>query len=146
MNLTPLPGREEYLDSEKYQLKARDWNKPGNIKPFITRLNRARRENPALQSYANIEFIPADNDQILAFHKWSDDGQDRIIVIVNLDPHKRHESNVHLPLADLGLSPDESFEVEDVLFEEVYTWRESTNFVSLDPRTKPVHLLKVRKS
>lgn len=143
---TPLPGREEYLDSEKYQLKARDWNKPGNIKLFITRLNRARRENPALQSYSNIEFIPADNDQILAFHKWSDDGQDRIIVIVNLDPHKRHESNVHLPLADLGLSPDESFEVEDVLFEEVYTWRESTNFVSLDPRTKPVHLLKVRKS
>jgi len=143
---TPLPGREEYLDSEKYQLKARDWNKPGNIKPFITRLNRARRENPALQSYANIEFIPADNDQILAFHKWSDDGQDRIIVIVNLDPHKRHESNVHLPLADLGLSHGESFEVEDVLFEEVYTWRESTNFVSLDPRTKPVHLLKVRKS
>lgn len=143
---TPLPGREEYLDSEKYQLKARDWNKPGNIKLFITRLNRARRENPALQSYANIEFIPADNDQILAFHKWSDDGQDRIIVIVNLDPHKRHESNVHLPLADLGLSPGKSFEVEDVLFEEVYTWRESTNFVSLDPRTKPVHLLKVRKS
>lgn len=143
---TPLPGREEYLDSEKYQLKARDWNKPGNIKLFITRLNRARRENPALQSYANIEFIPADNDRILAFHKWSNDGQDRIIVIVNLDPHKRHESNVHLPLADLGLSPDESFEVEDVLFEEVYTWRESTNFVSLDPRTKPVHLLKVRKS
>jgi starch synthase (maltosyl-transferring) len=141
---TPLPGREEYLDSEKYQLKARDWNKPGNIKLFITRLNRARRENPALQSYANIEFIPADNDQILAFHKWSDDGQDRIIVIVNLDPHKRHESNVHLPLADLGLSPGKSFEVEDVLFEEVYTWRESTNFVSLDPRTKPVHLLKVR--
>jgi len=143
---TPLPGREEYLDSEKYQLKARDWNKPGNIKLFITRLNRARRENPALQSYANIEFIPADNDQILAFHKWSDDGQNRLVVIVNLDPHKRHESNIHLPLDDLGLSPGESFEVEDLLFEEVYTWRESTNFVSLDPRTKPVHLLKVRSS
>ncbi|HQW28817.1 MAG: DUF3416 domain-containing protein [Verrucomicrobiales bacterium] len=142
----PLPGREEYLDSEKYQLKARDWNKPGNIKPFITRLNQARRESPALQSYANIEFIPADNDQVLAFHKWSDDGQDRMIVIVNLDPHKRHESNIHLPLADLGLSSGTGFEVEDVLFEEVYTWRESTNFVSLDPRTKPVHLLKVRKS
>ena len=142
---TPLPGREEYLDSEKYQLKARDWNKPGNIKLFITRLNRARWDNPALQSYANIEFIPADNDQILAFHKWSDDGQNRIIVIVNLDSRKRHESNVHLPLAELGLNPDEPFEVEDVLFEEVYTWRESTNFVSLDPRTKPVHLLKLRK-
>lgn len=142
----PLPGREEYLDSEKYQLKARDWNKPGNIKLFITRLNQARRDYPALQSYANIEFIPADNDQILAFHKWSDDRCDSIIVIINLDPHKRHESNIHLPLADLGISPGIAFEVEDVLFEEVYTWRESTNFVSLDPRTKPVHLLKVRNS
>lgn len=142
---TPLPGREEYLDSEKYQLKARDWNKPGNIKPFLTRLNRARRENPALQSYANIDFIPADNEHILAFHKWSDDGQDRIIVVVNLDPHRRHESNIHLPLEELGLPCGEDFEVEDVLFEEVYQWRESTNFVSLDPRTKPVHLLKVRK-
>ncbi len=143
---TPLPGREEYLDSEKYQLKARDWDKPGNIKLFIARLNRARRENPALQSYANIEFIPADNDQILAFHKWSDDGQDRLIVVINLDSQRRQESSLHLPLADLGLSPDQEFEVEDVLFEEVYTWRESTNFVSLDPRTKPVHLLKVRSS
>ncbi len=142
---TPLPGREEYLDSEKYQLKARDWNKPGNIKPFLTRLNRARRENPALQSYANIDFIPADNEHILAFHKWSDDGQDRIIVVVNLDPRQRHESHIHLPLDDLGLPHGEDFEVEDVLFEEVYQWRESTNFVSLDPRTKPVHLLKVRK-
>ena len=142
----PLPGREEYLDSEKYQLKARDWNKPGNIKPFITRLNQARRANPALQSYANIEFIPVDNDTLLAFHKWSDDGQSRMIVIVNLDPHKRQESNIHLPLSALGLSAGESFEVEDLIFEETYTWRESTNFVSLDPRTKPVHLLKLRKS
>ncbi len=141
----PLPGREEYLDSEKYQLKARDWNKPGNIKMFITRLNRARNEHPALQSYANIQFIPADNDQILAFHKWSDDGTDRIIVVINLDPHKRHESNLYLPLDELGLSPGIEFEVADVLFEETYLWRESTNFVSLDPRTKPVHLLKVRK-
>lgn len=142
---TPLPGREEYLDSEKYQLKARDWNKPGNIKPFLTRLNRARRENAALQSYANIDFIPADNEHILAFHKWSDDGRNRIIVVVNLDPHRRHESYIHLPLQELELPPGEDFEVEDVLFEEVYQWRESTNFVSLDPRTKPVHLLKVRK-
>ena len=141
----PLPGREEYLDSEKYQLKARDWNKPGNIKAFITRLNLARRKNPALQSYANLEFIPSDNEQILAFHKWSDDRSDHVIIVVNLDPHRRQESNLHLPLASLGLSADEPFEVEDVLFEEVYTWRESTNFVSLDPRTKPVHLLKVKK-
>ncbi len=142
---TPLPGREEYLDSEKYQLKARDWNKPGNIKPFISRLNRIRRERPALQSYANLEFVPADNDQILAWCKWSDDRSDLVLVVVNLDPHRRQESNVHLPLELLGIPNGTAYEVEDVLFEETYTWRDSTNFVSLDPRTKPVHLFHVKK-
>ncbi len=141
----PLPGREEYLDSEKYQLKTRDWNKAGNIKAFITRLNRARQDNPALQSYANIDFIPADNDQILAFYKWSDDRQNIIIVVINLNPRSRQESNIHLPLAELGLQPNSEFAVEDVIYEEVYQWRDSTNFVSLDPRTKPVHVLRLRK-
>ncbi|HRQ87920.1 MAG TPA: alpha-1,4-glucan--maltose-1-phosphate maltosyltransferase [Bacteroidia bacterium] len=142
---TPLPGREEYLDSEKYQLKARDWNKPGNIKPFIARLTRARREHPALQSYANIEFVPTDNPQILAYLKWSDDGSDLMLAVVNLDPHVRQESNLHLPLHLVGLPCDTDFEIEDVLFEETYTWRNSTNFVVLDPRTKPVHLFKVKR-
>jgi len=141
----PLPGREEYLDSEKYQLKARDWNKPGNIKPFLTRLNLARKSIPALQSYANLEFIPADNDRLLAYCKWSDDGESKVIVVVNLDPHQKQESNIHLPLARLGIGQGAEFEVEDVLFEETYLWRDSTNFVSLDPRTKPVHLFKVKK-
>ncbi|MAS97104.1 MAG: alpha-1,4-glucan--maltose-1-phosphate maltosyltransferase [Verrucomicrobiales bacterium] len=141
----PLPGREEYLDSEKYQLKTRDWNKPGNIKEFISRLNRARKENPALQSYANIEFIAADNDYILAFYKWSEDRTNIILVVVNLDPHNRQESNIHLPLYEMGLSASDPYEVHDLVFEDSYTWRESTNFVSLDPRTKPVHVFLVKK-
>jgi starch synthase (maltosyl-transferring) len=142
---TPLPGREEYLDSEKYQLKARDWNKPGNIKPFITRLNRIRRENPALQSYANIEFVPSDNDQILAWCKWSDDRSNLMLMVVNLDSQRKQESLLHLPLDLLGLPHGSEYEVSDVLFEETYTWRDSTNFVSLDPRTKPVHLFVLKK-
>ncbi len=142
----PLPGREEYLDSEKYQLKTRDWSKSGNIKAFITRLNRARKDCPALQSYANIAFIPADNDQILAFYKWSDDRSSTVIVVINLDPKHRQESHIHLPLEQLGIEPGNEFAVEDVIYEEVYTWRDSTNFVSLDPRTKPVHVLRVRMS
>ncbi|MCH1409273.1 MAG: alpha-1,4-glucan--maltose-1-phosphate maltosyltransferase [Verrucomicrobiales bacterium] len=142
----PLPGREEYLDSEKYQLKTRDWNAPGNIKSFLTRLNQARNQCPALQSYANIEFIPADNCNILAYRKWSDDGKNHIITIVNLDPLNRHESNIHLPLEAMGLSQSKSFFVDDVIYEETYEWRESTNFVALDPRTKPVHIFQVRTS
>ncbi|MEM9018517.1 MAG: maltotransferase domain-containing protein, partial [Verrucomicrobiota bacterium] len=140
----PLPGREEYLDSEKYQLKTRDWNAAGNIKEFIARLNRVRRENPALQSYANIDFVPVDHSEMIAYHKWSDDGENRILVVVNLNPHTRMESNLHLPLEAMGLSSGSAFEVEDLIYEEVYTWRESTNFVALDPRTKPVHVFRVR--
>ncbi|MAB76968.1 MAG: alpha-1,4-glucan--maltose-1-phosphate maltosyltransferase [Verrucomicrobiales bacterium] len=143
---TPLSGSEDYLDSEKYQLKTRDWNTPGNIKAFISRLNLARREIPALQSYANIEFIPADNDQMIAFHKWSEDGASRVIVVINLDPKKRQETNLHLPLEQLGLKKDTEYTVEDVIYGEAYTWRDSTNFVALDPRTKPVHILNLRKS
>lgn len=141
---TPLPGREEYLDSEKYQLKTRDWNAPGNIKPFLTRLNQARRDCPALQSYANIEFIPADNDKIIAYRKWSDDGRSHAVIIVNLDPVTRQDSNIHLPLEEMGLPADQPFAVDDLIYEETYEWRESTNFVALDPRTKPVHVFRVR--
>jgi starch synthase (maltosyl-transferring) len=142
---TPLPGREEYLDSEKYQLKDRDWNKPGNIKPFITRLNRIRREHPALQTYANIAFVPSENDRILAWCKWSHDRSDLMLMVVNLDAHRRQETLLHVPVDLLGIPHGAPYEVEDVLFEETYTWRDSTNFVSLDPRTKPVHLFHVKK-
>lgn len=142
----PLPGREEYLDSEKYQLKTRNWDAPGNIKAFLARLNKVRKENEALQSYANIEFIPCDNEQMIAFWKWSEDKENRIIVVINLDPFHRHETTIHLPLEELGIPENEEFVVEDVIYEEVYTWRESTNFVALDPRAKPVHVLKVRNS
>jgi len=140
----PLPGREEYIDSEKYQLTPRDWDKPGNIKTFIARLNRIRNSEEALHEYANIEFVPSDNDQIIAYYKWSGNRESVMLMVVNLDPHNKQEGLIHLPLEAMGIVPGSEFKVADLMFEQVYTWRESTNFVSLDPRSKPVHLLKVK--
>lgn len=140
-----LPGREEYLDSEKYQLKERDWDSPGNIKEFIKRLNRIRRDNPALHEYANIEFIPTDNDQLLAWFKWTGDFDQAIIVAVNLDPENTQQSMIHLPLEILGLSSDSAYQVRDLMFDETYHWQGSSNFISLPPRSKPLHILRIVK-
>ncbi|MBL9154579.1 MAG: alpha-1,4-glucan--maltose-1-phosphate maltosyltransferase [Verrucomicrobiales bacterium] len=136
----PLPGREEYNHSEKYQLKARDWDAPGNIKDFIRRLNCIRRQQPALQSYANIDFIPCENDQILAYYKWTDDRSNIVIGVVNLDPHHRQETVLHLPLEAMGIGHDRRFAVEDLMYEEIYHWQGASNYVALEPRSKPVHL------
>ena len=141
----PLPGREEYLDSEKYQLTARDWNRPGNIKGFITRLNMLRRQEPALQSYENLRFLPSDNDHIIAYWKFSDDRSNIIVVIVNLDAHQQQEGMVHLPLDELGIEHHANYAVEDLMFGDIYHWNGSSNFVSLDPRSKPLHILKLLK-
>ncbi len=142
----PLEGREEYLDSEKFQLKERDWNATG-IKPFITRLNQVRQAEAAFQEYANIEFIDSDSNQVLAYYRWSDsDPESRIIVTVNLDANYKQDSHIHLPLEKLGIEEGQEFQVTDLLYGESYLWRDSTNFVSLDPRTKPVHILKVTVS
>ncbi|NOX99792.1 MAG: alpha-1,4-glucan--maltose-1-phosphate maltosyltransferase [Verrucomicrobia bacterium] len=140
-----LPGREEYLDSEKYQLKERDWNSAGNIKEFIKRLNQIRQENPALHEYANIEFIPTENDQIIAWIKWTGDCDQAIIVIVNLDPKNTQESMIQLPLEKLGIPAEQSFEVSDLMFDESYNWQGHSNFISLSPRSKPMHVLKIVK-
>ncbi|MDF1754841.1 MAG: alpha-1,4-glucan--maltose-1-phosphate maltosyltransferase [Verrucomicrobiales bacterium] len=142
----PLEGREEYLDSEKYQLKERDWNKIGHIKAFIFRLNKIRNENAAMREYANIEFIATDNDEIIAYYKWTDDLSNIIICVVNLDPTNTQSGNLHLEIGQMGIQPGRPFEVVDLMYDETYQWRDSTNFVSLDPNTKPVHVLKLVRS
>jgi starch synthase (maltosyl-transferring) len=139
----PLEGREEYLDSEKYQLKERNWDKKGHIKAFIYRLNKIRRENPAFKEYANIEFIPSDNDEVIAYYKFTDDLSNIVICVVNLDPENTQAGNIHLELGQMGIDAGMPFEVVDLMYDETYEWRDSTNFVSLDPNTKPVHLLKL---
>ncbi len=136
----PLPGREEYLDSEKYQLKDRDYEQDGNISGFLGRLNRIRREQPALRSYENIAFIPSDNDHVIAYRKWTDDLTNQIVVIVNLDAHRRQESTIHLPLEAMGIDPAHRYAVEDLIYGDIYHWQGGSNYVALDPRSKPVHV------
>ena len=140
-NVAVKHGSEEYLDSEKYEIRVRDWNSPGNIKQDIAKLNRVRREEPALHELANIEFLKSDYEGILAYRKWAP-GND-IVVVVNLDPHAAHESMIELPLEQLGLDPNEPYEMSDLLTGARYTWRGKRNYVRLDPVERVGHVFRV---
>ena len=139
-----LPGREEYLDSEKYQYKQRDWNASGNIKPLITRLNAIRFENAALQQTNNISFFASENPTILCYRKWSDDLSSQILVIVTTDYRSAQGGWVDVPTGDLGLPPNSSYQVEDLLTGELFTWNGARNFISLDPSQRVAHILRIR--
>jgi starch synthase (maltosyl-transferring) len=140
-----LPKREEYLDSEKYQFKARDWNAPGNIKEWITRLNAIRQTNRALQMYDNLRFYQADNDAILFYGKSTRAGDNLVLVVVNLDPHGRQNSYIYVPLDQFGLVEGEEYEVHDLLSDARYTWSGRRNYVELDPEIQPAHIFRVRR-
>ncbi len=142
---TPIPGREEYLDSEKYHFKGRDWNAPGNIKDWITALNRARRENRALQSARNLLFHPSDNDRVLFYSKMTEARDSIVLVAVNLDPFTTQSAWVEAPFGEFGLDAGDEYEVRDLLTGEVFRWKGARNFVSLDPRIRPAHVLRVRR-
>jgi starch synthase (maltosyl-transferring) len=143
----PIPGKEEYLDSEKYELKQRDWemDSPNNIAPIIARLNQIRRERPALQRYNEVRFFEVDNPHIIGYYKMSEDGSDIVACVVNLDPFHVQESLVHLPLAEFGLKADELFQAHDLLHDERYLWRGASNYVKLEPTGKMAHVFKIRR-
>ncbi|MEU7496566.1 alpha-1,4-glucan--maltose-1-phosphate maltosyltransferase [Streptomyces griseofuscus] len=145
---TPLrPGGEEYRDSEKYQLRPRDWESAERegrtIAPLITRLNAVRRAHPALQRLRNLRFHRTDNDAVLAYSKST--GTDTVIVVVNLDPHHAQEATVSLDMPQLGLDWDAEVPVHDELSGEAYHWGR-TNFVRLTPGRAPAHVLHVQRS
>jgi len=141
----PLPGREEYLDSEKYQFKERDWNAPGNIKHWITRINKIRKENRALQMYTNLRFYRADNDAILCYGKMTPARDNIILVVVNLDPFRKQNSFVHVPIEEFGQMESDEYQVHDLLSDARYIWRGGQNYVELDPEIQPAHVFLVRR-
>jgi starch synthase (maltosyl-transferring) len=131
---TPLhPGSEEYLDSEKFQLRQRDWSAPGNLNDDLTRLNAIRRAHRALQVADNVEFPEAEHEHLLWYAKRGDTPGATLLIAVNLDPHHPQETMVHVPLELLGVDEGTGFEVEDLLSGERYTWRGRRNYVRLDP-------------
>jgi starch synthase (maltosyl-transferring) len=133
----PLPGREEYLDSEKYQIRVRDWHAPGNIVAEITALNRIRRAHPALQTHKGVTFYPAANGQILFYGKQLPGGHEIVLVAVNLDPHHPQEAAIEIPLWKLGLPDHAAIEVVDLMRETRFTWHGKWQTVRLDPADMP---------
>jgi starch synthase (maltosyl-transferring) len=140
-----LPGREEYFESEKYQFKERDWDAPGNIKELITALNRIRRENRALQLYANLRFHPVDNDALLFYSKMTPARDSIIMVVVNLDPVYTQSGFVEAPVEEFGEIGSETYEVHDLLLDRRYIWQGKRNYVALHPGVQPAHIFRVRR-
>jgi starch synthase (maltosyl-transferring) len=138
-------GSEEYRDSEKYQLRAWDWDERAGIREIVTRLNRIRREHPALQGDRSLRFHHTDSDMIVAYSKRDAERGDTVLVVVNLDPHHTQAGFVDLALADLGLGTGDSYQVHDLLGSGRFLWRGSRNYVELDPRTLPAHVFTVRR-
>jgi starch synthase (maltosyl-transferring) len=140
-----LPGREEYLDSEKYQYKERDWNAPGNIKDWIARLNKIRKENRALQLYTNLRFHDAENDAILFYSKMTAARDNIVLVVVNLDPHRKQNSFVYVPIESFGQMESDLYQVQDLLSGATYSWRGRRNYIELDPEIQPAHIFLLRR-
>ena len=137
------PGSEEYLNSEKYEIKPRDWNQPGHLKELIAQVNAVRRAHPALQHTSTLQFLPGDNRALLWFSKtWQDDV---VFVVANTTPAFLQHGWVELPIAALGIAPDESYVVEDLLDESSYVWRGAWNYVRLDPAERMAHVFVVRR-
>jgi starch synthase (maltosyl-transferring) len=136
------PGSEEYLHSEKYEIRVRDWDAPGNLNDDIRRLNRLRRAHPALRQLPNLRFCATESEHVLAYHKWA--GTDHLLCVVNLDPHHPREAMVHAPVGALGWDEDARYEATDLLTGERYTWRGTRNYVRLDPAREVAHVLRLR--
>jgi len=137
-------AREEYLDSEKYQWKERDWNAPGNIKATITQLNRIRRENRALQQFRNLRFHHADNDLVLYFVKMTAARDNILLIAVSLDPFHAQETFIHVPVEQFGWMESQTYQAHDLLHDERYLWSGHRQFIRLTPE-KPAHIFRVRR-
>lgn len=133
-------GKEEYLNSEKYQIRHWDWGKTSKVKQLITRINRIRKENPALQFTNNVEFCHIENQQILAYFKQSEDRSNNMLFVVNLDPYNRQNGWVQVPLYKMGLKEGTPMRMHDLITGNSYIWNQEWNFVELDPHQVPYHI------
>jgi starch synthase (maltosyl-transferring) len=151
-NVPARPGSEEYLDSEKYQIKPREWNQPGHLKELIARINMIRRQHPALQQNATLRFHGCSADAVLWFSKSAGfagvsagrGDRDVVFVAANTTPAQTQQGWVEVPIGDLGLAPDASYTVEDLLDSATYSWRGAWNYVRLDPSERIAHVFVIR--
>jgi len=140
---TPHPGKEEYTDNEKYEIKIWDWSSYTRIKEIIVRVNKIRQQNPAFQTTWNITFAETTSEHILCFVKYDPDSKNTMAVVVNLDVHHLQGAHVRLPLAELGMVQGEAYKLKDLLSGSTYTWQEEWNYVQLNPYEMPAHIFEI---
>jgi starch synthase (maltosyl-transferring) len=138
------PGGEEYLDSEKYEARHFDLERE-SLRDFVARVNRIRKENPALHSNERLTLHAVSDDHLLAYSKATEDLSDLVVVVVNLDPHHVHAGWIELPLEPLGLAPDQPYQVHDLLGGGRYFWQGTRNYVEIDPRAAPAQIFRIRR-
>jgi starch synthase (maltosyl-transferring) len=140
------PGREEYLHSEKYEIRHWDLDRPDSLAEFVARVNRIRRENPALQRDDTLRMVEVDNEQLVAYAKTSPDGSNIILVVVNLDPRNTQSGSVDVPVHEFGIPSDRRYRVTELLTGATYAWQGWWNFVMIDPNVAPAHVLRLERA
>ena len=140
-----IEDKEEYLNSEKYEIKHWDRNQKGNIRAIIERVNKARQDNASLQNTRNLKFYEIDNDMMIAYGKATEDLSNITIIVVNLDPYHKQSGWLNLPLEELGIVTGQPYLLHDILSNDKYIWQQSRNYLELDPTVMPAHILKVSK-
>lgn len=139
------PGKEEYLNSEKYEIKDWDLERPGHIREMVKWVNRIRHDNAALQQTRNLQMLNISNDNMIAYAKATADNENVIVVVVNLDKDQTHHGWMHLPLEDYGIDSDRPYMVHDLLSNDRYTWQGDTNYIELNPNVIPAHIFRVQR-
>lgn len=144
-NRAVRPGSEEYLDSEKYQIRAWDIGRPDSLKDLTAKINAIRKQNLALQRDDSLRFHSVDNGQIIAFSKMSEDRSNVIVVVVNLDPHHKQSGWIDLPLDYFHLELHQEYQMHDLVTEDRFLWQGPRNYVELDPQRMPAHIFRLRR-
>jgi starch synthase (maltosyl-transferring) len=144
-NVPREPGSEEYLNSEKYEYKARAWDAPGNLVDYVTRINRIRRENPALHASTNLRFYGADDPDILFYGKMTPERDNLVFVAVNLDPLATHAGQVDVPIGAIGIGAAQTYRVHELIGDQWYEWRGARNYVELHPDVEPAQIFVVHR-
>ncbi|MGZ2371413.1 alpha-1,4-glucan--maltose-1-phosphate maltosyltransferase [Ancylomarina sp. YFZ004] len=139
-----LPGKEEYLNSEKFQLYNYDWFKENKLTTIIGKVNKIRQEHEALQQTNNIKFCPIENDNLIAYYKWNDSKTDELLIVVNLDPYYSQQASVKLPFENLGIHPGHQVQVHDLITDHTYNWSNEWNYIELHT-SLPFHIFKIHK-
>jgi starch synthase (maltosyl-transferring) len=138
-------GSEEYLDSEKYQLRAWDRDHPDNLRELVALVNEIRRENPALQTDRGLRFHPTENDQLLAYTKSTADHADVLLTVVNVDPHHTQKGMVTLPLGEFGIEGGRPYQAHELLSGARYLWNGPRNYVEINPHSMPAQIFRFRR-